>query len=59
MTRHGLRTLAARNTAMIETAAYVPAAVMSELLGIHINTAEQWTELARSNWADYLAAAST
>lgn len=46
LARHGLPTLAARNTAMIETAAQLPAIVISDLFGIHVNTAHQWAELA-------------
>lgn len=58
LTRYGLSTLAARNTAMIENAGQLPAVVISELFGIHITTAHQWTELAATSWTEYLAADS-
>ncbi|MBF6388058.1 hypothetical protein IU444_28425 [Nocardia farcinica] len=57
LNRHGLPTLAARNTAMIETAGHLPAIVISDLFGIHVTTAHQWAELAQASWAGYLAAA--
>ncbi|MEV4130332.1 hypothetical protein [Nocardia sp. NPDC049707] len=52
LSRNGLPTLAARNTAMIETAAQLPAIVISDLFGIHVNTAHQWAELARAAGPD-------
>ncbi|MCD5418015.1 hypothetical protein LRS71_00240 [Rhodococcus pyridinivorans] len=58
LNRNGLPTLAARNTAMIESAGRLPAVVLSDLFGISITTAHQWTELAAASWAEYLAADS-
>jgi len=58
LNRNGLPTLAARNTAMIESAGLLPAVVLSDLFGISIATAHQWTELAAASWAEYLAADS-
>ncbi|MEU5683632.1 hypothetical protein [Streptomyces venezuelae] len=53
---HDLPTLAARNTAMIENVAELPPVVVSDLFGIHINTANAWAGYAQDSWADYLAA---
>ncbi len=51
----GLPNIHARNTAMLEAITELPAPVVSELFGLHPSTAEKWTRLAQSNWADYLA----
>ncbi|MEU0650491.1 hypothetical protein [Streptomyces umbrinus] len=52
----GLPTLAAHNTAMIAIAADLPPIVTSDLFGVHVNTAVEWSILAQDNWADHLAA---
>jgi hypothetical protein len=54
--QNGLPTVAARNTAMIEAVAELPPIVVSDLLGIHPNTAYGWAKLAQTSWTDYLAA---
>ena len=54
--RYDLATPAAHNTAMAMLVTDLPAAVVSDLIGININTANQWLGYARTNWADYLAA---
>ena len=46
----------ARSAALINLAADLPAAVLADLLGLHINTAVRWVKRARRDWADYLAA---
>ena len=40
-------------------AADLPAAILADLLGLHINTAVRWATYARRDWADYLAALLT
>ncbi|MFF4661328.1 hypothetical protein [Streptomyces sp. NPDC001381] len=52
----GLPTLAAHNTATIAIAADLPPIVTSDLFGVHVNTAVEWSVLAQDSWADYLAA---
>jgi integrase len=52
----GIHTRAAHNTALIELAADLPALVVAETLGIHIETAVRWSKYAGRDWADYLAA---
>lgn len=56
MQRHGLPSLAARNTAMIEAVAELPPIVISDLFGIHPGTAQKWAKLAQVSWSEYLAA---
>lgn len=34
----------------------LPAAVLADLLDIHLHTAIRWVKHARRDWADYLAA---
>jgi integrase len=52
----GIYTRAAHNSALIDLAADLPAPVVAETLGIHIETAVKWSKYARRDWADYLAA---
>ncbi|KUN83495.1 hypothetical protein [Streptomyces griseoruber] len=53
--RHGLPIIAASNTALFGMAGELPPIVISDLFGVHRNTANQWAALARDSWADYLA----
>jgi hypothetical protein len=53
---HGIDVKAACNTAVLTLATDLPAAVLSKILGIHINTAVDWTRHAARDWATYLAA---
>lgn len=59
LARHGLDTRAARNTALITLAADLPAAVLAELFGLNVHTAERWTSYAKRDWTSYLAARDT
>jgi hypothetical protein len=54
--QHGLPTLAARNTAMIEAVGELPPIVIADLFGIHPGTAHAWAKFAQASWTDYLAA---
>lgn len=56
LAKHGLPTLAARNTALFGMAGELPPIIMCDLFGIHRNTATQWAALAQDSWAGYLAA---
>lgn len=56
---HGLPTLAARNTAMIEAVSELPPIVIADLFGIHPGTAHAWANFAQTSWTDYLAAGTT
>lgn len=57
--RHGLPTIHARNTAMIEAVTDLPAIIVSDLFGIHPATADKWVRLTQNSWADYLAGKSS
>jgi len=34
----------------------LPAAVLADLLGMHVNTAERWAKIASRDWADNITA---
>ncbi|WKN60658.1 hypothetical protein HJ581_0044075 [Rhodococcus opacus] len=51
----GIAGRVSRNTALMETAATMPAKAMSELLGIGVTSATRWSELASASRADYAA----
>ena len=44
-----------RNSALLALASAVPTPVLADLLGIHINTAGEWSRLAAGDWAAYAA----
>ncbi|WP_433727998.1 hypothetical protein ACQP0C_37755 [Nocardia sp. CA-129566] len=44
-----------RNTALMATAAAVPAMVLSDLVGLSITGAVRWTELAGADWNTHAA----
>jgi hypothetical protein len=52
----GIHTRASRNAALIALAADLPASVLSELFGISITSALQWTRRASRDWNTYVAA---
>jgi hypothetical protein len=56
LSRHGITVRAARNGALAAFAADLPAAILADLLGMHVNTAVRWVIYARRDWTDYLAA---
>ncbi|MEV3927563.1 hypothetical protein [Actinomadura coerulea] len=50
---HGI---AARNAALIALVEDLPAPILAHVLGLHINTAVHWTQIARRDWTEYLIA---
>ena len=55
--RHGLPDADdSRAAALISLAAELPAPILADLLGLHINTATAWVNHARGDWTTYLAA---
>ena len=50
---HGIQARTGRSAALINLAADLPAAVLADLLGLHINTAVRWVKRARRDWASY------
>ncbi len=59
LNRHGISARPARNGALAALAAALPAAILADLLGLHVNTAVRWVNYARRDWTDYLAARAT
>jgi hypothetical protein len=56
LSRHDINVRIARNGALAALAADLPAAVLADLLGMHINTAIRWVKYVGRDWADYIAA---
>jgi hypothetical protein len=56
LNRHGISARPARNGALAALATDLPAAILADLLGLHVNTAVRWVTHARRDWTDYLAA---
>lgn len=42
-----------RNSAMMQLASELPASVLADLLGLHVNTAVEWVRNSRGDWARY------
>jgi hypothetical protein len=40
----------------MDLAADLPAPILADLTGMHINTAVAWTKYAKRDWGDYVAA---
>ncbi|TQM78165.1 hypothetical protein FHX81_0419 [Saccharothrix saharensis] len=49
------RTAASSTAGAAALRADLPAAVLADLLGLHVNTAVRWVTYARRDWTDYLA----
>ena len=45
-----------RHGALVQLCGQLPAAVVSDLLGVSVQTAERWANIAGRPWADYIAA---
>ncbi|WP_280509625.1 hypothetical protein [Nocardia farcinica] len=58
LSKFGLPTRAARNSAMIANILDLEPAVISDLYGLAPQTAHKWAQFAQSSWAAYLAARS-
>lgn len=56
LVRNGIPVRTARNGATAALAADLPAAILADLLGMHIHTAVRWVTYTRRDWTDYLAA---
>ena len=42
-----------RRAALLHLAGEVPAAILSDIVGVHVNTAAAWAEIAGRPWGDY------
>jgi hypothetical protein len=51
---YGIDAHAGRNTARLALAAEIPAAVLADLTGISVSTAECWSQWAKRDWAAYV-----
>lgn len=58
LSKQGLYTRQARNTAMIRAVTDMPAVVVADLFGLSPGTATRWAEFANTNWSDHLNALS-
>ncbi|MEU3855729.1 hypothetical protein [Streptomyces sp. NPDC029554] len=52
----GLNGLAGRNTARLALAANLPASVLADLTGTSVDNAVRWSNFAKRDWTDYVAA---
>lgn len=52
----GITLRSARNAALLQLAGELPAPVLADLLGLHVNTAVEWIRSARGDWSAYAAA---
>jgi hypothetical protein len=52
--RYGIDARAGRNTARLALAAELPAAVLADLTGISVSTAERWSRRAKRDWGAYI-----
>ncbi|WP_327092512.1 hypothetical protein OIE66_18280 [Nonomuraea sp. NBC_01738] len=59
LNRHGISARPARNGALAALASDLPAEILADLLGLHLNTAVRWVTYARRDWTDYLASRAT
>jgi hypothetical protein len=50
----GVALRAARNAAMLQLAAEIPAPILADLLNLHPIIAERWVKAARGDWASYV-----
>lgn len=56
---HGITTNAGRNSARLALAAHLPAAVLADLTGTSISSAEAWKNWSKRDWIDYVATRDT
>lgn len=42
-----------RRSALMRLAGEIPAAILSEIVGVHVNTAANWADIAGRSWGDY------
>lgn len=52
---HGIAPRQSRNAALAGWASELPAPVLADILGLHVNTTEQWAQRTRRDWTSYIA----
>lgn len=55
LNKHGIKLPEARNRARRSLAETLPAPVIADLFGMHIETAVRWTHLTQRDWTHYIA----
>ena len=55
LSRHGINARPGQHTALILLASELPAPVLAQVTGMHINTAVRWGKYAERDWAAYVA----
>lgn len=55
MKRIGIQCKDERRAALLHLAGRLPAAILADLLGVHVSTATKWAEIAGRPWGDYPA----
>jgi integrase len=53
---HGIAVRRAKNSAVLALASDLPASILSEILGVDINTAVDWVRFVKRDWADFIEA---
>ncbi|MFD5233363.1 hypothetical protein ACFWJ5_33530 [Streptomyces qaidamensis] len=53
--RHGIASLASRNSARLALATDLPASVLADFTGTSISNSTRWTGYAKRDWLDYIA----
>ena len=58
LAEYGLSLRPTRNAALMALATELPAPVLADLLGLHVNTSVEWVRAARGDWSAYVASRS-
>ncbi|MCX4597696.1 hypothetical protein OG819_51570 [Streptomyces sp. NBC_01549] len=53
---HGIAVRRAKNSAVLALASDLPASTLSEILGVHINTAVDWVRFVKRDWTAFIEA---
>lgn len=53
MKRVGVDCCDTRRAALLELPGRLPAAIVADLVGVHLTTATQWAQIAGRPWGDY------
>jgi hypothetical protein len=54
LTAHGIDIRSARSTAVLALAGDLSSPILSQILGIHINTAGDWGKYVKRDWTCYI-----
>jgi hypothetical protein len=59
LVHYGIPARPTRNAADVTLAEDLPGAVLADLLGMHVTTAERWAKIASRDWAHCITARTT